>query len=72
MIRMRLSDYVELIKRKECDCGAKLMIDENSIRMYPHDAGWTVDGVNGKQWLYIECPKCHYCWALWKLGVPRE
>lgn len=50
-------------------CGAKL--NKDNIQTYPHEAGWTVDGMREKQWLYIPC-SCRYEWALWKLGVPRE
>jgi len=68
-------ESLEEIKKKitkiDCRwCNTKLDLD--NIEMYPHEGGWTVKGMKEKQWLYIPCSKCHYEWALWKLGVPRE
>lgn len=51
-------------------CGDRL--DGYPIQRYPHDAGWTVKGLEEKQWLYIVCPRCGYQNSLWKLGIPRE
>ncbi len=69
-----LEEIRDKITVKRCRwCGENL--DTNNIEMYTHEGGWTVDGVKGKQWLYITChiEKCHgYEWALWELGVPRE
>lgn len=42
----------------------------NSINAYR--AGWIVEGLPHKVWLFIVCPNCKYQWALWKLGVSRK
>jgi len=66
-----LADYKNMIFETHCrDCGHALL--SSPIQTYPHDAGWTVQGYEEKQWLYITCPGCGYEWALWKLGVPRD
>lgn len=67
---LTLDDYREQIKRTKCDCGFE-GLHFLPIEHYPHNGGWHVHGFNGKQWLYVVCPKCDYQWALWKLGVPR-
>ena len=41
------------------------------IKHYDHEGGWLVKGYRERQWLYVECPRCGYEWALWKLGVRR-
>lgn len=43
-----------------------------SIRGYPHDAGWKVKNFEELYWLYIVCPKCHHQWSLKHLGVARQ
>ena len=44
-------------------CGAEL---RRVMCTEPHDSGFvTLNGV--KLWAWIECPKCGYQWALWKL-----
>jgi hypothetical protein len=53
-----------------CDCGFNSLKDL-PLRYYPHSAGWNVQGL-GSVWLYVQCPQCHYQWALWKLGVDRN
>ena len=63
-------NYWEDIKKLECSCGADLT--GQPIKQYPHSEGWTVQGFEEKQWLYVTCPKCGYDWAIWKLGVKRE
>jgi hypothetical protein len=40
---------------------------------YPHGGGVFVEGLDGKQWVYFTCKRCHYKWALWKiLGRLKE
>lgn len=57
-------------KAPRCEwCRAPL---RGPIQHYPHPGGWKVAGEEGRQWLYVVCPKCGYQWALWKLGFPRE
>lgn len=34
--------------------------------------GWKVPGLTEQQWLTIECPTCHFCYSLWKLGYGRS
>ncbi len=65
-----LNSTPEKLKCRWCNTS----LDGEPIRAYPHSAGWTVEGIEGKQWLYIVCPrkKCGYQWAIWKLGVPRQ
>jgi hypothetical protein len=41
------------------------------IDAYEHDNGWSVDNYVHKLWLSVKCPKCHYEWSIWKLGVAR-
>lgn len=66
-----LEDYRKLIKKDKCHCGFKGLKNQE-IHNYVHDAGWKLRGFRRRNWLYIQCPKCSYEWALWKLGVPRE
>jgi len=66
-----LDDYRAQIKETQCRwCGYR-DLDQLVIQFYPHDEGWWVGTLDKKQWLYIECPQCHYDWSLWKLGIPR-
>ena len=53
------------------DCELRL---RSEIYYFPHSAGWIVQGINNNEpvWLYKICPKCHYQWAISKLGVARE
>ncbi len=73
---MNLEDYKNLITIPLCQwCNSKnetIVLTNEPIEHYDHSGGWTVDGLKGKQWLYITCPKCEYQWALSKLGVRRE
>lgn len=65
-----MKEYLEMVKGKRClFCGEPL---PDKILHYDHDGGWDVLGFDKRQWLFIECDKCHYQWALWKLGVPRD
>jgi len=50
-------------------CGSDLPA---RFKAYRHDDGWIVSGVEGRWWVYVECPNCGYQWSLWKLGVPRD
>ena len=44
-------------------CGAGL---RRAVCTEPHDGGFVA--LNGvKLWAWVECPKCGYQWALWKL-----
>lgn len=68
-----LEEYADRITTHSCTfCGATLNTSARSILMYPHSGGWTVEGMDMKQWLFIRCHGCGYDWALWKLGVSRE
>jgi len=60
------------IRRWRCvSCGANLRGCRIQYRLHPD--GWKVKVRLGwcKLWLWVECPKCGYQNALWKLGVPR-
>lgn len=60
--------FLDQLQTTRCpDCGESLKGEV--ILAYPHEHGWTVEGCEEKQWLFIRCPKCEYPWALWKLGV---
>ena len=62
---MTLNDYEELLLDKKCRwCNTDLV---NSIDHYEHQGGYEVEGFAEKQWLYTECPKCKYQWALGKI-----
>lgn len=63
--------FEEVIKVNECSW-CKTDLTHEPISAYPHLAGWTVKDHNQKLWLFKNCPKCNYDWALWKLGVNRE
>jgi hypothetical protein len=64
-----LDDYRTMVTHGVCRfCGTGL---PDTVLHYPHPGGWPVRGLDGLQWLYLQCVKCEYCWALWKLGVPR-
>lgn len=67
-----LSDYQNEIQKDVCRWCNYQGLKTLQIKSYDHDGGWTVDGFDHKQWLYIVCPKCYYEWSLWKLGVSRE
>jgi len=61
------------IRRWRCiNCGANLRGCRIHSTLDP--GGWKVKVRQGwsKLWLWIECPKCGYQNALWKLGVPRH
>jgi len=45
-------------------CNARLA--SSHMKYYPHDGGIHVEGM-GRLWIYLECPKCGYQNALWKL-----
>lgn len=47
-----------------CDCGREIT---TRAERYDHDGGVPVKGFAEKQWVYFNCPKCGYDWALWKL-----
>ena len=68
-----LIKYSNMITKHVCmGCGAELDTSAGNIQLYPHSGGWNVEGIEGKQWLYVRCHKCKYDWALWKLGVSRQ
>lgn len=47
-------------------CGTR--IRPNDVEWYLHDGGIPIDETGGrKAWIYFECRKCKYGWALWKL-----
>lgn len=62
--------YRKLITDPKCHCGFDL--SKETIWSYDHCDGWEVEETDALQWLWIECPKCHYQMSIWKLGVSRE
>ncbi len=42
---------------------------DDVILYYSHEGGRHITGMDQKQWLYTECPKCDYQWALHKLRI---
>jgi len=59
----------EDIGRTHCTCGEPIHPEE--IEMYPHEGGIEIRN-QGRQWVYIHCPKCGYDWALWKLRMKLD
>lgn len=58
-------EYRAMITIPNCpDCGTPLPRD---FRSYDHPNGYAVLGCEKPQWLYIECLRCQYQWAFWKL-----
>lgn len=53
-----------------CLCGIDLK--NKTFQYYEHGAGWRVEGIQGKIWIYVHCPICNYDTALWKLGIHRQ
>lgn len=69
-LKPSIQDYRKMLRGKVCRwCNTPL--DNVPIQSYPHGDGWEVKEYPYKMWLYVECPKCKYQWALWKLGIPR-
>jgi hypothetical protein len=62
---LTLEQYRALVKIEYCpDCKTPL---PDGLKHYDHDGGFPVVGFPRFQWLFIECPRCDYQWALWKL-----
>lgn len=65
-----LDKYENVFPRTECSkCNVNLT--KEPIQHYAHSNGWSVIGFKKKQWLFVQCPKCGYQSALWKLGIPQ-
>lgn len=69
---MKLSDYEKLLEGKTCRFHIHPPKIPAKIKSYDHDGGYTVEGFEKKQWLYVTCKSCGYDWSVWKLGIPRE
>jgi len=62
-----LDELYQRCKTYNCKCGQHLPIQT----MHSHtdeDDGYRVKGFRTPQWVYLECPKCGYQNAFWKLG----
>jgi len=69
MEKLTLDEYRARIEQDVCRwCGTGL---PETVQHYAHPGGLSVVGLVGLQWLYIECARCDYQWALWKLGVKK-
>lgn len=72
-----LAHYQSLLNGKFCkNCfqrhvPKKASLANEPIEHYDHSGGWPLAGHDELQWLYVECSKCEYQWALSKLGIPR-
>ena len=64
-----LAAYAALLAGKTCQWDGRGL--PAKVDVYDHSDGWYVDGFDKKQWLSVQCPKCHYDWSLNKLGIPR-
>lgn len=77
---MNLEQYQKKLDGKDCKWCRKTDSKEDSflfltglkVKYYPHPAGYKVDGLKGRKWLYVECPKCHYEWSFVKLQIPED
>jgi|GEM_PF-3094720 len=70
---MNILEYKEQLKGHYCRwCAARgrdIPFDNLTVEYFPHDAGYQVDGLQAKQWLYVECPACGYEWSFKKLHI---
>lgn len=70
-----LIEYQSDLKDKDCQWCRKTHSKESVlfkgllVEYYPHDGGYQIEGVQGRQWLYVTCPKCQYQWSFKKLGI---
>ena len=60
-------------KTHECKCGTHL--PENTMKSFSDLSndptyGYKIKRFKTLQWVWLECPKCGYQNALWKLGCP--
>lgn len=65
-----LQDYAKQIEGKTCKWDKTPL--EPVVEYWEHAGGYNVEGFEEKQWLYTECPKCEYQWALHKLGIKNQ
>lgn len=65
---LSLAEIGDIIDKHNLPCTCGATIQGSNIDCYgPHDGGIKVKGYADKQWVYVNCPKCGYDWALWKL-----
>jgi ribosomal protein L44E len=61
-----IAEKIEALRLRCHWCGET--IRPSSVNHYPHDCGiLTKETFPKKAWVYFECIKCGYQWALWKL-----
>jgi hypothetical protein len=47
-------------------------LSASMVNMYPHDNGWKMPGVDGKWWMFIECPYCNHGNSFQTFGIPKN
>ena len=66
-----LDHYLSKLSGCKCEwCHSDLSAGE--VKHYRHPSGLPLKGYKERQWIFIECPKCGYEWALWKLIKYQE
>jgi len=70
-----ITEIINGLKGKTFVCSCKKQIKINRWLGYKHGGG-LADKNGEKWWLYVECPKCEYCWSWHKVQVevnrPRD
>lgn len=69
---MDLREYAVLAINRGAHCfNCHLPVRSKDFRYRPHSDGWAIEGLTEKQWLFFECPECHYETSFEKLGITR-
>ena len=56
---MNLDEWATLAIGRRSKCwSCQTIFSRNDFANYPHDGGWSVDGLRERQWLYFTCPHC--------------
>jgi hypothetical protein len=78
----KLDDYKKLLVGKECRwckegvaelkeaVQVSVLLDAQPVRHFVHQqAGFVIDEMRERQWLYVKCPRCGYHWSFLELGI---